>query len=125
MSHFTKIKTQLKDIEALRSACKELGLPLLQDASARGWEGNTVRGDYVIRLKGDFDIALQRQPDGSYSLEADFTMLDPSAEVGPKGGKLLQLYAIHKSIKEVRKRGHLVRRTQQQNGAIKLVIAAA
>jgi len=125
MSHFTKIRTQLKDIEALRSACKELGLALLQDTVARGWEGNTVRGDYVIRLKGDFDIALQRQPDGSYSLEADFTMLDPSAEVGPKGGKLLQLYAIHKSIKEARKRGHLVKRTQQQNGAIKLVIAAA
>jgi len=125
MSHFSTIKSQIRDIVALRSACEELGLPLLQDTSARGWEGATVRGDYVIRLKGDFDIALQRQPDGSYSLEADFTMLDASAEVGPKGGKLLQLYAIHKSIKEARKRGHLVKRTQQQNGAIKLVIAAA
>jgi len=26
MSHFTEIKTQIKDIEALRSACAELGL---------------------------------------------------------------------------------------------------
>jgi len=125
MSHFTKIKSQIRDIEALRSACKELELPLLQNASARGWEGATVRGDYVIRLRGAFDIALQLQSDGSYSLEADFTMLDPNAEIGPNGGKLLQLYAVHKSIKEARKRGHLVKRTQHQNGAIKLVIAAA
>ncbi len=29
MSHFTEIKTQIKDIETLRSACRELGLALL------------------------------------------------------------------------------------------------
>jgi len=29
MSHFTEIKTQIKDIEALRYACQEMGLPLL------------------------------------------------------------------------------------------------
>ena len=29
MSHFTEIKTQIKDIEALRSACQELGLTLV------------------------------------------------------------------------------------------------
>jgi len=30
MSHFTDIKTQIKEIEALKSACNELGLTLLQ-----------------------------------------------------------------------------------------------
>jgi hypothetical protein len=34
MSHFTEIKTQIKDIEALRLACQELGLTLLQNAAA-------------------------------------------------------------------------------------------
>jgi len=29
MSHFTTIKTQIKDIEALRSACQEMGLTRL------------------------------------------------------------------------------------------------
>jgi|ERR1043166_211178 hypothetical protein len=124
MSHFTTIKTQIRDIDALRLACKELELPLLQNDTARGWNQTTVKGDYVILLKGEYDIALQRQPDGSYSLVADFTMLPPDAGVGPKGGKLLQLYAVHKAMKEARKRGHLVRRAQQQNGAIKLIVAA-
>ena len=36
MSHFTEIKTQIKDIEALRLAVKELGLTLLQNTEARG-----------------------------------------------------------------------------------------
>jgi hypothetical protein len=125
MSHFTTIKTQIKDIDALRLACTELELPLLQNDTARGYNQTSVRGDYVILLKGDYDIALQRQSDGSYSMVADFTMLAPDAGIGPKGGKLLQLYAVHKAIKEARKRGHLVRRAQQQNGAIKLIVAAA
>jgi hypothetical protein len=35
MSHFTEIKTQIKDIEALRLACQEMGLTLLQNAAAQ------------------------------------------------------------------------------------------
>ena len=47
MSHFTEIKTQIKDIEALRLACQELGLNLLQNAEARGYYENKTKGDYV------------------------------------------------------------------------------
>src|SRR6267154_3863437 len=71
MSHFTTIKTQIKDIEALRSACNELGLALLQNAEARGYYQNKIKGDYVIQLKGPYDIALNKQPDGSFGLTAD------------------------------------------------------
>ena len=45
MSHFTEIKTQIKDIEALRSACQELGLTLLHNAEARGYYENKTKGD--------------------------------------------------------------------------------
>ena len=68
MSHFTEIKTQIKDIEALHAACQELGLTLLQNAEARGYYENKTKGDYVIQLKGPYDIALNKQPDGTYGL---------------------------------------------------------
>ena len=35
MSHFTEIKTQIKDIEALRLACRELGLSLVPNTEAK------------------------------------------------------------------------------------------
>jgi hypothetical protein len=60
MSHFTEIKTQIKDIEALRSACQEMGLTLLQDTESRGYDVNRTKGDYVIKLKGPFDIVFQK-----------------------------------------------------------------
>ena len=91
MSHFTEIKTQIKDIEALRSACHELGLSLVQNAEARGYYENKTKGDYVVQLNGPYDIALNKQPDGTYGLTADFYQGHVEAEVGQGYGKLLQL----------------------------------
>jgi hypothetical protein len=45
MSHFTEIKTQIKDIEALRAACQELGFALIQNAEARGYRGGPHPSD--------------------------------------------------------------------------------
>jgi len=125
MSHFTTIKTQIKDIGALRSACNELGLSLLQDVEARGYYQNKIKGDFVVQLKGPYDVALNKQPDGSFGLTADLWEGHVEQEVGQNYGKLLQLYGVHKAILEARKKGHMVRRSQQQDGAIKLVIAVA
>ena len=125
MSHFTTITTVIKDIEALRSACNEIGLPLLQNVEARGYYENKIKGEFVVRLKGPYDIALNKQPDGSFGLTADLWQGHVEQEVGQNYGKLLQLYGVHKAIREARKKGHLVRRSQQQDGAIKLVIAVA
>jgi hypothetical protein len=123
MSHFTTIKTQIKDIQALRSACQELGLTVQQDAMARGYYTNTTKGDFVIQLKGPYDIALNQQQDGSFGLTADFWDGHVERKVGKNYGKLLQLYAVHKATIEARKKGHLTRRSQQRDGSIKLVIA--
>src|SRR5580698_2248760 len=122
MSHFTSIKTQIKDIEALRAACDELGLVVEQNAKARGYSTNKTKGDYVIKLKGPYDIALNKQPDGTFGITADLWEGYVEKEVGQKYGKLLQLYAVHKATLEARKKGLSVLRRPQQNGAIKLVL---
>jgi hypothetical protein len=61
MSHFTTIETQIRDIPALREACRELGLTVLESTMARGYNGNTLKGDYVIRLRGPYVVALTHQ----------------------------------------------------------------
>ena len=62
MSHFTTIKTQIRDTEALRAACSELGLELIQNAEARGYYTQTTKGEYVIRLKGPYDMPSLDKP---------------------------------------------------------------
>jgi hypothetical protein len=120
MSHFTTIKTQIKDLEALRKVCQEMNLELLPKAQARGYYENQIPGDYVIKLKGPYDIALNQQADGSYGLTADLWQGHVEKEVGKNYGKLLQLYGVHKTMLEARKKGYSAMRRNQADGTIKL-----
>jgi hypothetical protein len=123
MSHFTTIQTQIKDIDALRDACAELGLTLAENAVARGYGSLTRRGEYVIQIpSGPYDIALSKQPDGTYELATDWWAGHTERAVGKNYGTLLQLYGVHKASREARRRGYTVRRQQHRDGAIKLLI---
>ena len=122
MSHFATINTQVRDIGALRKACEELGLGLEENAQARGYRVNTTPGEYVIRLKGPYDIAVNRQPDGTCGLTTDWWDGHVEREVGPHYGRLLQLYGVHKASREARNKGYSVRRQTLPNGSIKLCI---
>ena len=122
MSHFTTIQTQIKDITALREACTELGLPLVADTVARGYGGERQLGEFVIKLKGPYDIAVNRQRDGTFGLSTDWWDGHVEREVGSNYGRLLQLYAVHKASREARKRGLSVQRTLRTDGSIKLTL---
>ena len=122
MSHFTTIKTAIRDIAALRSALAEMSISLFQNATARGYSGNQQHGDYVIRLKGPYDIALNQQPDGTFGLTADLFAGHVENEVGQNYAKLLQLYGVHKTMREARSKGLSVLRRSQADGSIKLTV---
>lgn len=125
MSHFTTIKTQIKDITALETACQEMGLTVQQNATARGYARNEFHGDYVIQLKGPYDIALIKQENGAYGLTADLWNGHVEKEVGANYGKLLQLYGVHKATIEARRKGLSVLRQPARDGNIKLILMGA
>lgn len=122
MSHFTTIATQVRDIGALRIACQELGLELVQNGTARGYNQNTIPGEYVIRCKGPYDIAVNSQPGGSFGMTTDWWDGHVEKEVGTNYGRLLQLYGVHKASREAQRKGYTVRRQTLGNGSIKLFI---
>jgi hypothetical protein len=122
MSHWTTVQTQIKDIDALRSACAELGLRLETASSARGYNGQARVADYVVRLKGPYDIAVHKQTNGTYELATDWFCGHVEKEVGKNFGKLLQLYGVHKAAAEARRKGYLVRRRAGKGGSIQLFV---
>ena len=121
MSHFTTIQTQIRDLDALADACRELGVELTT-GKARGFNGNTRTGEAVIKLNGPYDIAVNKASDGSYGLTTDWWNGHVEKEVGKEFGKLLQLYGVYKASREARKRGYTVRRQSLKDGSIKLAI---
>ncbi len=122
MSHFTSIETQIRDVSALRAACQEMGLSIEANAQARGYSSNKTKGDLVIRLKGPYDIAVNRQQDGTFGLTCDWWDGHVEREVGAKFGRLLQLYGVCKAQAEARRKGYTTRRQTLGDGSIKLVI---
>jgi len=125
MSHFVTVKTQIKDIEALRGACAELNLEVQENSIARGYGSTRFPAEFVIKLKGPFDIAVNRQAKGVFSLSTDWWAGHVENEVGKDYGRLLQLYGVHKATREAHNRGLRVQRTALQDGTIKLTLAGA
>jgi len=125
MSHFVTIQTQIRDVEALEDACAELGAELLRDAEARGYARRTRRGELVIRLRGPYDIALNRNDDdGAYALTTDWWDGHVEKEVGPDYGRLFQLYGVHKTLREARRRNLRAIRRRETDGTIRVTLAA-
>ena len=125
MSHFTTIQTQIRDVDALEAACAELGVELLRNTAARGFNHTTRHGELVVRLKGPYDIAANRAtPEAPYELSTDWWNGHVEREVGPSYGRLLQLYGVHKTMREAAKKHLRVTRRQETDGSIKLTLAA-
>ena len=121
MSPFTTIETQIRDIPALREACRELGVELLENTEARGYTGNQHRGDLVIRLRGPYDVALNSQ-DGRYGLTCDWWGGHVEKELGAGYGKLLQLYGVYRAQAEAHRKYYSTRRQTLADGSIRLTI---
>ncbi|WP_342479819.1 DUF1257 domain-containing protein [Paenibacillus sp. FSL L8-0340] len=125
MSHFTTLQTTIKNIEAVRMACRELGLELVQEGQARGYGGRTINGDYVIKCKGPYDVVLNKQQDGHYGIITDWYQGHVAKEIGEGGGRLLQTYGVVLATMEARKLGYSVSRQSMPDGSVKVVLTQA
>ena len=122
MSHFTQINTRITDIVALLAACSELNLETVENGQARGYGSNHRQGRYVIKLNGPYDVAVNPGPNGEFALETDLWQGHVEKELGPDLGTLRQLYAVHKTSAEAKRRGLRVHRRPMKDGRIRLTV---
>ncbi|MEW6770126.1 MAG: DUF1257 domain-containing protein [Bacillota bacterium] len=121
MSHYTMVKTQITDVSALEKAVKELGYELLRNTEPRGYyRGRTC--DFVVRLRGPYDVGLVREKNGTYTLTADWWGGHVERELGKGAQRLLQEYGVQKTVLEARRKGYSVYRQQLQDGTVKLIL---
>ncbi|AFY92290.1 DUF1257 domain-containing protein [Chamaesiphon minutus] len=72
MSHFTTIKVQIKNGEVLANVLAELGHKVETNAQVRGYQGDRINAEYVIRRQNGYDIGFRKDSDDNYELIADF-----------------------------------------------------
>lgn len=124
MSHFTTIKTEVRDLDALLLACVELDLRFLRQAPCRGYAGVLRTAHCTIELRGPYDIAVDpsSENDGTYALTTDWWGGHVEKEVGAGYGRLLQAYGIHKTFREAHTRGLRATRRLEADGSVLVML---
>lgn len=71
MSHFTTIKVQIKNGEVLHQVLQDLGYKVECNTKVRGYQGDSIHAEYVIRQSNRYDLGFRRNGE-NYELVADF-----------------------------------------------------
>jgi hypothetical protein len=125
MSHFTRVKTKMTDVEVLCEALRDIGHEPHRGVVVRGYAGRSAPAEVVVRPGGAYDVGFARAPDGTLHVLADWwgvgrdTGLREETFLPP----VLQRYAYRTVVKQAAAQGFRV--VQEVVGAdqgIKLTI---
>ena len=116
MSHIVTIQTEIRDVQALRSACQRLELPAPVHETARLFQKQKT--SYCVRL-----------PDWLYPVVCDTARGQVHYDnFGGRWGeqkefnRFLQGYAAEKATLEARRQGYSVTEQRLKDGSIKLQV---
>jgi hypothetical protein len=119
VSHIVTIKTEVRDVAAIRAACQRLGLPA------------PVQGKTKL-FSGEVEGLAVQLPDWIYPLICDTASGTVHYDNfgGRWGddrhlGRFLQAYAVERAKIEARKKGHVCQEQTLADGSIKLTIQLA
>ena len=109
MSHFTKVKTKMKNLIFLKQALKDLGYNFThgeQLCEVRGYRNLREKADIAIHVSKSYDVGLKVTEDG-VELIADWWGVETTRGVAEEEfvKQLQQRYAYHMVKNEVKSRG--------------------
>ena len=125
MSHFSTIKTELRDRQTLLEALEDLGHgPRQGSLMVRGYRGQTVEAQLAVDQANGADIGFRLNPEtGSYELVTDLDLWNQAVPVERFLAQLNQRYALRSILAATAEEGFQVsEQAQQQDGSIELVV---
>lgn len=123
MSHFSQIKTQLRNLASLQTALTDLGIDWKSGpCPVRGYRGQTVNAEVAIEQENGYDIGF-RWNGNEYELVADLQYWQQPITVDRFLNKITQRYAFQTVLNETAKQGFQVAEQQKnEDGSIRLVV---
>ena len=125
MSHFSTIKTQLKDSEPLIKALNNLGYTITKDEKfVKGYRGNLTAVDISMTLPGDTKVGFKWENNSNaYELVTDLDLWKFDLPVERFISKVTQMYAYETIISKTKDDGYqIVEEKNQNDGSIELVL---
>ena len=127
MSHFTSVKTKIRDLTCLKRAIDDLSYEFAeateeQLVNVRGYQGDTTEAALSIRASKTYDIGVKLTTDGTYEFVADWWGVETTRGVKEDEfiKKLTQRYSYHKVMEEIRKKGYTLEEEVSEDDTIQL-----
>ena len=125
MSHFSTVKTELRDLTSLVGALADLGHePSQGDQPVRGYQGQTVTAQLTVSQSNGADIGFRWNPEtGSYELVTDLQLWQQPVPIERFLARLTQRYALRSILATTEEQGFQVaEQTDSLDGSIELVV---
>jgi hypothetical protein len=118
MSHTVKIKTEVRNVEAIKTACKRVGAEFLGQKSHKLYGSNYADG-VGVKLVGWYLPVVFNVETGAASLD------NYGGSWGAQSvlDKFLQAYAVEVVKLQARKSGQTVTESVQADGSVKLSVS--
>ena len=125
MSHFSTIKTQIKEVQPLIKALDNLGYAVDQEEKfVKGYRGKFTAVDISIILPGDTKVGFKWENNSNtYELVTDLDLWKFELPVERFISKVTQMYAYETIISKTKEDGYqIVEQKNQNDGSIELVL---
>lgn len=125
MSHFTRVRTKLRDRQTILKVLADMGFtPAPDDAPGgavvvRGWAGDRRKAEFKVS-RGEYDVGFVAGQDG-FDAVGDFSMM--RLDEGTFVRDLTRRYALQTVRTQAAARGfQVVEEQQQSDGSVKVVV---
>ncbi len=123
MSHFSKIKTSLKDLTLLQKSLQDLGVNYSTEVNTvKGYKNQKQFANLVIKQNNNYDIGFTWNG-FEYQLITDLQFWQQPWSVELFINKVTQRYAYHSILKSTNEKGfQSIEELTQENGSIRLTL---
>ncbi len=123
MSHFSNIKTKIRNLTSLKSALNDMGIDWKEGSSpVRGYQGQTRNAAVVVEQDNNYDIGFSWNG-SEYELVADLQYWKQPLTVDGFLRQVTQRYAYHTVVETTNKQGFNISEEQKNDdGSIRLVV---
>lgn len=128
MSHFTKIKTKVTDIELLRKTLKALSINFTeadanQKVTVKGWEKSNIEADFSIDSGCSYGIAVSVK-EKELTFEADWWAIETYTGITKESflQKIEKQYAYETVMDKIKSQGYSIVEEEESKDEIKIVV---
>ncbi len=127
MSHFSQVKTQIRNRIDLEAALKKLGYTVVEGQAGtvvRGYMGDTLPAEFKVLTDSHYDIGFVKDEAGNYNLVGDWELMPRVSGLTQEGftADVKREYARASILRAAAEQGYEVQ-MEEKEGQIEMVVS--